>query len=459
MSLSLVSDFCRRLVAYLVIAGMFMPAAFVQAGPTDAQVTAGAVIVSQSGNTTTVTQSSQNLSINWQSFNIAPQEAVNFVQPSAPSVAVNRIADTNGSQILGQLNANGQVFLINPNGILFGQGAQVNVGGLVASTLGFNDANLNSSARTFSGSGTGSITNQGILNAAQGGYVEPLANTVSNQGTITAPQGSVTLGAGNAATLTFQDNSLVQMQVDQSVLNSMAENGGLIQADGGIVIMNAGAKNALLASVVNNTGVIEARTVDHQPGSIIVLGGMAAGTANISGTLDASAPNGGDGGFIETSAAYVKIADDVKVTTLATDGNSGTWLIDPTDFTISDGSAALSDSGIGASVLNTALGSNNVSIATSAADTGAELGEINIDSAVSWESDHKLTLKAHNNINVNANITATGATASMAFNPGAGALNIKHEVSISLANVTSGSTAALSIGGAAYTIVNDVNYL
>ena len=117
------------------------------------------------------------------------------------------------------------------------------------------------------------------------------------------------------------------MQIDQSVLNTLVENGGLIRADGGMVLMNAGAKDALLASVVNNTGVIEAHTVKEHNGTII-LGGMTAGTVNVSGTLDASAPNGGNGGFIETSAAHVKIADDVKITTAAPEGNVGTWLIE-----------------------------------------------------------------------------------------------------------------------------------
>ena len=79
----------------------------------------------QAGATTTVAQASQNLSLTWASFNIAPQETVNFLQPSASAIAVNRIADTNGTQILGRLNANGQVYLINPNGILFGQDAQL----------------------------------------------------------------------------------------------------------------------------------------------------------------------------------------------------------------------------------------------------------------------------------------------------------------------------------------------
>jgi filamentous hemagglutinin family protein len=273
----------------LIAAALALSAVIAQAAPVGGQVAIGTGSISQAGSTTTIQQSSQNLSLNWQSFNIAPQETVNFRQPSAAAIAVNRIFDTNGTQILGHLNANGQVWLVNPNGILFGQGAQVNVGALVASTLNLNDASLNGNARTFSGNGSGSVVNQGTINAADGGYVALLGNHVSNQGTISARLGSVALGAGSAATLTFSGNSLVKMQVDQSVLASLAENGGLINADGGMVVMNAGAKNALLASVVNNTGVIEARTVENHAGVITLLGGMTAGQVNVGGTLDASA--------------------------------------------------------------------------------------------------------------------------------------------------------------------------
>src|SRR6202044_2422070 len=126
------------------------PAA-VNALPTDGTVTAGTGRITQGGNALTVTQQSQNLSLNWQSFNIGRQSTVDFVQPDAGAIAVNRIADTNGSQILGRLNANGQVFLINPNGVLFGQGAQVNVGGLVASTLEVADGSLGTDTVNFSG--------------------------------------------------------------------------------------------------------------------------------------------------------------------------------------------------------------------------------------------------------------------------------------------------------------------
>ena len=383
-----------------------------QATPTGGDVVSGAGNITQSAATTTVTQATQNLSVNWKSFNVAPQEVVNFVQPSTSSIAVNRILDTNGSQILGNINANGQVFLINPNGILFGQGAQVNVRGLVASALDFNDDHLNGNAKMFSGNGTGSIINQGNLTAANGGYVALLGKTVSNKGVINASQGSVMLGAGNNLTLSFENNNLLKMQVNQSLFDTLAENGGLIQTPGGQVIMNAGAKNTLQASAVNNTGVIEAHTLDSQTGKIILLSGMVVGTTNVDGSLDASAPGGGEGGFIDTSAAHVKIADGVKVSTLSTDGNTGTWLIDPADFNIgnaADGAVA----NISGGALASALTSADVLILSSNGTAGGS-GDINGNEAVSWRAK-KLTLTAANDININAGMTASG-DASLALN-------------------------------------------
>jgi len=391
---------------------LLLGAATAHAGPVDGQVTSGTASISQSGANTTITQTSQNASLNWKSFNVGAQESVNFVQPSASAIAVNRILDTHGSQILGQLNANGQVYLINPNGILFGAGAQVNVGGLVASTLDVKDADLGSAQRTFSGSGSGSVVNQGSINAATGGYVALIGNTVSNQGSISVPKGSVAMAAGSAATLTFQDNQLLKVVVDQSVLNSLAENGGLIMVDGGQALMSAGARDSLLASVVNNSGVIQARTVENRNGTIILLGGMAAGTTKVAGTLDASAPNGGNGGFIETSGAHVNIADSARITTAAPAGNSGTWLIDPVNFTV-----AASGGDITGAALGSNLGAGNVVIQSSSGATGTA-GDVNVNDAVSW-SANQLTLNAQNNININANLNASG-TGKLALEYGQG---------------------------------------
>ena len=416
----------RKLVAAAALS-LSLTLGLAHAGPVGGQVVTGTGSISQAGSTTTITQTSSQLSLNWQNFNIGAAETVNFVQPSAAAIAVNRIQGVGASQIFGHLNANGQVYLINPNGVLFGQGALVNVGALVASTLDLNGANASASTRSFSGEGLGSIVNQGVINAAEGGFVALLGRTVSNQGSISAPLGTVALGAGSDITLTFNANSLVKMQINQSLLDSLADNGGLIKADGGRVLMSAGANDALLASVVNNTGVIEAHSVENHGGVITLLGGMTAGSVRVGGTLDASASNpvGSvivDGGFIETSAAHVKVADGAKITTLAANGKAGTWLIDPTDFTVTAGSALQTDSGIGAATLTANLAGGNVAIATSATVTGSEKGDINVNAALTWTA-HTLTLTAHNDININAVLSVNDA-ASLDLQPASGKVNV-----------------------------------
>ncbi|MEO6568579.1 MAG: filamentous hemagglutinin N-terminal domain-containing protein [Opitutaceae bacterium] len=412
-------------------------------GAEDGRVVSGVGGISQMGSTTTVTQSSPQLSLTWKNFNIGANESVNFVQPSSTAVAVNRITDPNATQILGRLNANGQVFLINPNGILFGQGAQVDVGGIVASTLDLNDASLATNSKSFrdSGSAAGRIINHGSIRTTEGGYVALLGSAVSNHGNITTPGGTVAFGAGRAATLTFAENRLVQMQVAEGVLNSLAENGGLIRADGGMVVLNAGAKNELLASVVNNTGVIQARRVENRGGTIVLLGGMQSGTVNVGGTLDAAAdPSGtGDGGFIETSGAHVKVGSDAKITTVSTTGKTGTWLIDPVDFTI-----AASGGDITGATLSTNLGSGNVVIQSTSGITGTA-GNVNVNDAVTW-SANRLTLNAQNNILINANLNASSA-ASLALEFGQGAVAAGNTSNV----ITTGAAVNLPAGTTNFT--------
>jgi len=241
----------KQVSGVLIAATLSLGASMAQAGgPTGGQVTAGTGSIAQSGTLTTITQASPKLSLSWSTFNIAPQDTVDFVQPSVSAIAVNRIFDTNGTQILGHLNANGQVYLINPNGILFGPGAELNVGGLVATTLEFKGTSGDGSTGSFSGNSGSAVVNEGTINAVHGGYVALVASHVSNQGVISARLGSIALVAGSAATLTFSNNNLVRLQVDQSALHALAENGGLIRADGGQVLMSAGARDALVASVV-----------------------------------------------------------------------------------------------------------------------------------------------------------------------------------------------------------------
>jgi filamentous hemagglutinin family protein len=441
----------------LVMAALSLSAVGAHAAPSGGKVVSGSGSISSNGATTTIVQSSSTLSVNWNSFNVAPKETVTFVQPTASSIAVNRIFDTSGTRILGKLNANGQVFLINPNGILFGKGAQVNVGGLVASTLDVSDASLASGRLKFSGNGTGSVINQGTITAANGGYVALLGNHVGNEGTIVAKLGTVALGAGSAATLNFDGNSLVSMQVDQSTLNNLAANGGLIQADGGIVLMTAGAKDALLASVVNNTGVIEARTVENHNGTITLLGGMASGAVNVGGTLDASAPDGGNGGSIETSAATVKVAPDATITTRAPHGLAGSWLIDPTDFTV-----AASGGDMTGTTLSAALDNGNVQLqSTSGASAGS--GNVNIDDTVNWNAATTLTLSALSNININQSITASNANGKLALQYGLNAVSAGNTATYNVnapVNLQAGNNFSTQLGSdgavAQYTVITSL---
>jgi trimeric autotransporter adhesin len=453
--------------------------------PFGGKVVSGNASITQVGNTTDIRQSSEDVAIDWLSFSIGAQSSVDFIQPSASAVAVNRISGANGSEILGHLDANGQVYLINPNGILFGKGSQVNVGGLVASTLDATGSG-GSGSQSFEGSGTGSIVNQGTISAANGGYVALLGNRVSNEGVISAQLGTVALGSGSAVTLDFNGDRLVHLQVDRSTLNDLAENKRLIEADGGLVIMTAGAQRSLLASVVNNSGIIEARTVENHAGTIELLGGMSADTVKVAGTLDASAPEGGNGGFIETNAAHVEVSNEAKVTTASSQGLTGSWLIDPEDFTV-----APSGGDISGAALSGELATTSVTLESSAgskAPSGS--GNVNIDDTVSWSANTKLTLTASNNVNVNENITATGSTAALAIDPntangtqtasGTGSFNLRagaalvltgadESLSIStpsytlgagsvinLANVSPNSTTALTIGGVSYTVINSL---
>ncbi|MCZ8286879.1 MAG: filamentous hemagglutinin N-terminal domain-containing protein, partial [Bacteroidia bacterium] len=237
----------------------------------NASVSAGAAGIATVGNTTTINQSSQRVAIDWTSLSTAANEALVFHQPNAQAIALNRITGSSPSELLGSLTANGQVFILNPNGVLFGAGSQVNVGGLVASTLGMSNADFMAGNHVFTGSG-GSVVNQGTLNAAPGGYLALLAPEVRNEGVMTASLGTALLAAGNKVTLNLDNGSLLGYSIDQGAINALAENKQLIQANGGQVLLSARAFDALSSGVVNNAGIVEAKTLNASKGRIALEG-------------------------------------------------------------------------------------------------------------------------------------------------------------------------------------------
>ncbi|RSZ59200.1 filamentous hemagglutinin N-terminal domain-containing protein [Massilia atriviolacea] len=252
--------------------------------PVGAQVVAGQAGVASNGAAMTVTQGSAQAIINWQSFDIGSAAAVRFDQPSASAVALNRVVGGDPSRIYGKLSSNGQVFLLNQQGVLFGAGAQVNVGGLVASSLGLSDQDFLDRRYAFSAAGTpGAVRNDGSIRTAGGGYVALLAPSVTNTGTISAPNGSAALAAGSQVGLDLRGDGLITVRVARSALDAAVKNDGLVQADGGQVVLSAAAADALARSSVNNTGLVQARGFANEGGSIRLSGDTVH-----AGALDAS---------------------------------------------------------------------------------------------------------------------------------------------------------------------------
>ncbi len=393
------------------IAALLLPPRMVSAEPLGGTVVSGSAGIIQAGSVTNINQSSNKAIINWQGFSVPPQETVNFNQPNSASVTLNRVIGNETSVISGALNANGQIFIVNSAGVLFGKGAQVNVGGLVASTRDISNADFLAGNYTFSGSSSAAVVNQGRIRAGQGGYVALLGKTVSNDGVISARLGTVAMAAGDKITLNFGGNSLLDVTIDQGTLNALVENKRAIRADGGQVIMTAKAADAVLSAQVNNSGIVQARTISALKGSSAKTGSVHigkiklvadGGTTTVSGKLDASAPKGGDGGTIETSGNKVRIADGATITTLAANGKSGTFVIDPDGYTI----AASGGDTTGAAVSNW-LATNGSMIIYSTDGHGVD-GNIYVNDAISW-SKNTLTLSATNNIYVNAVMAVTGS--------------------------------------------------
>ena len=434
----------RLLVSSLVLT-LWICTGFATASelPSGGTLVAGSGSITTSGQVMTIQQDSHKLIADWSSFNIGENHTVNFVQPGQDAAALNRVLGDQVSEIRGALNANGQVFLVNPNGIVFGATAQVNVGSLVASTLNITNDDFLAGTYRFEGSSTSAIINQGNINTASGGTIALVAARIINDGSLSAHSGNVLLGAGSKVLLDL--GGPVKIEVEQGAIDALIEQGGAIKADGGLVYLAAAAAADLTSTVINNTGIIEAQTLaTGERGEIYLMGDMVNGRIDVAGILDASAPNGGDGGFIETSAANVQILPDLSVTTKAEYGQTGEWLIDPVDITI-----AASGGNITGAALSSALGTSNVTLNTAGDGTctntacdslGAGNGDIFVNDTVSWATNNTLTLTADRHIEVNANITHTGtATGGIIFLYGQGSANGGTSTYTATATVTSPS--------------------
>jgi filamentous hemagglutinin family protein len=314
------------------------------ANPQGPQVVGGSATVQGQGTpTVTVTQTTNSAIINWNTFNIGVGERTNIIQPGSSSVQLDRVTGGLGpSQILGSLWSNGHVFLVNPDGILFGQGATVNAAGFLATTNDITNANFMAGKYNFSISGLpdASIVNQGTITASSGGFAALVAPGVRNSGTISATLGTVALAAGNAFTLDFYGDRLITLGVNDSIaatvrdvatgqpLDALVKNEGTLKAAGGRVELTAAAARMVVDSVINTTGVIEADTIGQHNGMIVISAatadskpaGAPSQTVKISGKLSAAGKAAGTkGGTIQVTGENIAVTG----ATLDASGRSG----------------------------------------------------------------------------------------------------------------------------------------
>ncbi|MGE9899838.1 filamentous hemagglutinin N-terminal domain-containing protein, partial [Mitsuokella multacida] len=457
----------------------------------------------------TVNQDSKRLAIDWSGFDIANDERVTFRQPDKDSVALNRVVGDAASVIDGTLSGNGHVYVINPNGVLFGKNASVDVGSLVASTARISDSDMTNFANAdgitmaIPEDSSAKVINAGTIRA-EGGLVVLHAAEVENSGTITNPEGTTALAAARNLSLSADTAGKINFTVDGALAKAKALNSGALKADGGYLVMTARSAGDVMSTVVNNTGTMEAKTLRQNEKGEILLDGGDNGIVELNGTLDASGMEAGqsagsikaigaethvedgatlhaigavDGGLIETSGDYLEIGDNVDIDAAGKTGKAGEWLLDPLEVVISNsqpsGSSAVTNgntdgsynssndaSGTASRNKTTWVNSNTVNrllnkgtaVSVQATDAN-KVASITLDSAINKTSgaDTSLTLEAQRNVTVNAGITSTSGALDVNLHSdtdgdGLGAVLINANIATNGGTFTSGSGTTIKSG-------------
>ncbi|RYF79118.1 MAG: filamentous hemagglutinin N-terminal domain-containing protein, partial [Comamonadaceae bacterium] len=332
----------RPLAAALLCLGL--GAAVAQTLPQGGVVLGGNVsIPTPTGTQMTINQLTPRGIVQWQDFSIGTGFSVNVVQPSATSVLLNRVSNGPPSLINGALSANGRVFVVNPAGVLFGAGSQVNVGGLVASALAMStsDADFMAGTEQFSfvqGTERGLVQNAGQLTATNGGTIGLIGTDVFNSGTITAPGGSALLAAGQTVTLDFGGDGLTRVTLvagTDGTSRSISQN-GTVQADGGRIALQAAGG----AATLEHSGLLQANSLAVRNGEVLLeatatspRGPEGGGGATIlveGGTVLARGEQAGlTGGTVGILADQISISDGARIDASGSAGGGSMLISSP----------------------------------------------------------------------------------------------------------------------------------
>lgn len=326
------------------------------ANPTGGNVVAGGATINDRGNgTLDINQSTGKAIINWKDFSIGANETVNFRQPGSNSITLNRVVGNDPSAIFGRLNANGTVMLVNPNGVLFGKGARIDVGGLVATTANISDKDFLAGKYKFdkpSSKANAMIVNEGTISIKDSGLAVLVAPAVRNSGVIEAKLGRVALAGAKTVTVDFHGDGLLSFDATSTVnelprdadgkpVSALVTNAGVIRADGGTVLMTARAVKGVIDNVVNTDGIVSAKAVGTQNGKIVLSGGDA-GTVNVAGTVEATGANAGErGGKVVVTGEHVNVARGAAIDVSGAAGG-GEIALGSQGVAPDDGSAAFS---------------------------------------------------------------------------------------------------------------------
>ncbi|MGH6980439.1 MAG: filamentous hemagglutinin N-terminal domain-containing protein, partial [Stellaceae bacterium] len=230
------------------------------AGPHGGQVVGGQAIIQTLNQETLIKQSTKKSIINWNSYNVLKGESVVYQEPNSKSISLNRVLGGQAATILGKIQSNGQVWLVDPNGVLFGKGATVNAAGLLATTADIANSDFLAGKYQFgiaSPNATAGVANYGTINT-QGGSTVLAAPTVDNEGTITAKLGTVAVGAGKTFAVDFDGDNLLSFAVTAPAATAQIKNAGIIAADGGTVQLTARSVGNIVDNVINTTGIVQA---------------------------------------------------------------------------------------------------------------------------------------------------------------------------------------------------------
>lgn len=363
--------------------------------------------------TLNVNQATDQAIVDWIKFCIAEGETVNFFQPYSSSIALNRVTGGSISEIFGTLNATGNVWLLNPSGVLFGSSARINTAGLLASTLNISNKDFLDKAYVFAKSpdSNGYIINQGQIAVKDGGYVTLLGEAVGNEGVIQAKLGKVVLASGEKMTLELDGEGTMVVAIDGPVseivngvngddVEDAVLNTGTISAEGGTVMLTASVLGDIFKRAVNNEGLVEANSLMCKKGEVYLMAEGGNALASNTGTIDVSAVEpGADGGFIEISGDRVRIDGDIEAFSIG--GAPGKLLIDPiADFTILNKNPGddLGGNTVGETWLESRNGFDIIIQAGN--DINFELTTDNILDLTNFDTE-KFRLEAGNNINLN----------------------------------------------------------